>query len=504
MSKTRTRSSATVAHEAGFTETRVDAPHVLGTAAEVAADSQLPAESSPAAEVAAALNLAVAAPELRAPIDQHARQLAEHLSARQQELDRREAQFNAAHAELDSHWRNSRLWLQERQQELSETENELAERKSRLDALSEQLDERATQLAASEQAHAAACRRAGFDSQLREQDLARSAEELKAAKTRLEQQETLLREAHADIARLRREAEEACRRERQQVDQERTAALERVRLALTALERRRTAIESEAARLDELRRKPSAQQVAYAEKLTAWESRLEAQEDRLTREEKLCERHLTELQSARQAIERDREDLSEQLKLERQKIVGEQRRAARELDQQRRRVADETAELDGRREALEQLRADLNQVHRESLELRLATEELCAQLSAHVSPAVLTQSLAQTRARLADHHRLALTELGERHHDLERLRSELTEVQDQLNSQKRELQQWAATRQAEFDRQAERLAARQNELAAAEAEQLETAQQWERQRLSQQQEIRRLAAALRRAEAVAA
>ncbi|MBX3411404.1 MAG: hypothetical protein KF708_01710 [Pirellulales bacterium] len=509
MAKTRLKSDATApTSEGGFTETRVDAPHVLRTASELQADATVAAPVTPtgqgAEQVAPAVNLAVAEFDLRAPLEQHARQLGEHLAERQRELDRRESQLNAAHAELDSHWRNSRLWFQERTQELAEKETELDERATRLDARQTQLDERAQQLATSESAHTAACRRAGFDAQLREQDLTRQMGELTAASDRLRQQEALLAEARANLEHLRRDTEQSCLRERQQLDQQRAASLEQVRLALANLERRRAAIETEAARVEQWRREPSPQQLTMAKELAAWENRLEAQERRLVSEEQLCERHLTELQGARQAAEGEREELQEQLKLERQRLVTEQRRAAKELEQQRRRFADEAAELDGRREALEQMRADLNQVHRESLEMRLATEELWAQLSGSVAPAMLNQSLARIRARLGDHHRLALSELGERRAELERLRTELTQLQEQLATRKLELQEWATARQAEFDRQTEQLAARQSTLAASEAEVLEASQQWERQRLAQQQEIRRLAAALRRAESAVA
>lgn len=512
MAKTRVKSgTSSAAPEGGFTEKRVDAAHVLRTVTEDAANANAPEPTDDVStanvvenDVAPAVNLAAAEIEFRAPLEQHARQLGEHLTERQRELDRRESQLNAAHAELDSHWRTSRLWFQERQQELAEKATEQSERTARLDALQSQLEERAHQLASSELAHTAACRRAGFDSQLREQDFVRQVGELTASSERVRQQESLLQEAKANLEQIRRETEESCRRERQQVEQQRASSQEQTRLALANLERRRAAVEAEAARVEQLRREPSPQQVAAAKELSAWESRLDAQERRLIAEEQLCERHLAELQTARQAAEREREELQEQLKTERQRIVAEQRRAAKEIEQQRRRFADDAADLDGRREALEQMRADLNRVHRESLEMRLATEELWAQLSGSVAPAVLNQSLARIRARIGDHHRLALSELAERRTELEHLRGELTQLQEQLVGRKLELQEWAATQQAEFDRQTEQLAARQSALSISEAEVLEAAQQWERQRLSQQQEIRRLAAALRRAESAVA
>ena len=76
---------------------------------------------------------------------------------------------------------------------------------------------------------------------------------------------------------------------------------------------------------------------------------------------------------------------------------------------------------------LEELRAELGRMHRETLEIRLATEELWVQVSGVAPPAVLTRSLGQIRARLADHYRLAGSELDEQKEELQTIRCELAE-----------------------------------------------------------------------------
>jgi Skp family chaperone for outer membrane proteins len=66
------------------------------------------------------------------PIDEHARQLAEHLRAWQRELDRREAQLQAMLAALDQERRANRLWLSTHQESLAEREAKVAEHEAQV------------------------------------------------------------------------------------------------------------------------------------------------------------------------------------------------------------------------------------------------------------------------------------------------------------------------------------------------------------------------------------
>ena len=90
-----------------------------------------------------------------------------------------------------------------------------------------------------------------------------------------------------------------------------------------------------------------------------------------------------------------------------------------ELEEQRRAVARRSEQLDRSRAALEQLRGELGQLHRETLEIRLATEELWVQLSGVAPPAALIQSLGGIRNKLADHYRSAQSELRARKEEIE-------------------------------------------------------------------------------------
>lgn len=66
------------------------------------------------------------------PVDEHARQLAEHLRAWQRELDRREGQLQAMLAALDQERRANRLWLGSRQESLAEREAAVREHEAQI------------------------------------------------------------------------------------------------------------------------------------------------------------------------------------------------------------------------------------------------------------------------------------------------------------------------------------------------------------------------------------
>jgi septal ring factor EnvC (AmiA/AmiB activator) len=109
-------------------------------------------------------------------------------------------------------------------------------------------------------------------------------------------------------------------------------------------------------------------------------------------------------------------------------------------------------------------------MHRETLEIRLATEELWVQLSGTAPAATLTQTLGQVRAKLAEQYRMANTELAGQRKELDEIRAQLAQQHEKLMVQKRDLDAWASRRQEEIQEQAARLVAREQELERQDAE----------------------------------
>ena len=109
-------------------------------------------------------------------------------------------------------------------------------------------------------------------------------------------------------------------------------------------------------------------------------------------------------------------------------------------------------------------------MHRETLEIRLATEELWVQLSGTAPAATLTQTLGQVRAKLAEQYRMANAELAGQRKELDEIRAQLAAQHEKLMVQKRDLDAWASRRQEEIQEQAARLVAREQELERQDAE----------------------------------
>jgi chromosome segregation ATPase len=131
-------------------------------------------------------------------------------------------------------------------------------------------------------------------------------------------------------------------------------------------------------------------------------------------------------------------------------------------------------------------------MHRETLEIRLATEELWAELSGTAPAAALTRSLGRIRSRLAEHYRTANLELHQKKEELEQLRGQLSQQYEKLVRQKRNFDAWVAECREEVEQQAARLVARGEDLDRREADMGEYARQSQAEKLELQQEIRRL------------
>ncbi len=211
-----------------------------------------------------------------------------------------------------------------------------------------------------------------------------------------------------------------------------------------------------------------------------------------------------EAESLREQLRQAHEELREEGREQRRRLAAEQRAALAEIEQQRETVRRRGEHVDQCHAALEQLRAELGRMHRETLEIRLATEELWVQLSVAAPPAALTKSLSGIRSQLADHYRLANAELQERKQELETIRRQLADQYERVVQQKQKYDLWAQQHREDAESDASRLAAREAELLQLQVELNDRALQWQAERLDYEQQIRRLKARRPGQEAVAA
>ncbi len=219
---------------------------------------------------------------------------------------------------------------------------------------------------------------------------------------------------------------------------------------------------------------------------------LESRREALLRAESLLADELADVGRQRDELEAAVAAHRQQVRAAEAEAEEERRRTAEELEHKRQAIARETDRLEARRGELERLRDELREAQRETLEVRLATEELWSQLSGVVPAASLTRAIGRIRQRLTDQYRLAATEVEDQKRELESLRGRLQQHHDRLAKRQQDLQQWFERRQAELHEQAERLALREEELSQERAAVEGLRQGWHHDRCRLHGELREL------------
>ncbi len=473
-------------------ETRIDSAHLPP-----AHQASLAAAEPPAAP--AVIANASAADLIQAQADQ----LASYLRTRQQSIDQREAELNARLAILDSEGRRERLALSHR-------ETDLAEREEAVTLREREVEERLASLAEAEQRLGDERRIA--DAEARQQQRAlehrektlqaseqASAERLSKRQQALQEAETWFREQKEEHRRATLEFRERIERsenevlfERQQLDAHRAATLDLIQRQYQDLERQRASLERREMQWEKAASRPSAAALRLEKSLRQEEAALKQRRIKLDEAElKLAE---AQAKSAllRERLREARQQFREEMRDERRRLAAEQHEALEELQKKRESLARRSRYVDNCHAKLVQLRTELTELHRETLDVRLATEELWAQLSGSAPPAALAESLAEMRDRLNRHYRESAAELQRQKSDIETARAELAEQLASIMKRKQEVDDWARCREEELRQQARRLSDRQADIQQREADLKDATHLRESERLAFQAEIHHL------------
>ena len=120
---------------------------------------------------------------------------------------------------------------------------------------------------------------------------------------------------------------------------------------------------------------------------------------------------------------------------------------------------------DSREVALQRMQHEVSELHREALEMRLATEQLWAEMSDRTPSGELMQSLAKLRSRLAEHFELESQIVQQKKADLEKLRNDTTHKVLELRTQRERLRAWVEREHEDIERKAALLAQREREIS---------------------------------------
>jgi chromosome segregation ATPase len=431
----------------------VDPAHPLGGCAPAAPAPEL---ATKVPEVAAnVIQQGSAVDQLQTQIGQ----LASRLRERQGELDHRESHLNARVAEVDQDLRTTRLWIEEQ-------EALWAKRQEELTAKEQAIEERLERLAAADAAVLS-----------KHQVLAEAEENLAQREAAIELRAQLIADQMTQHEKNLKEFEN----ERKQVEE--SIAQQQAELEKSWQVRQHTGEEGV---IEELQHAEDAIQKRWQE-IELAEARLAAGEE--------------EIKSLRDAMTKQQQEQEEAVRADRLQLALERRRLMAEIEQKREAIERRSEHVDQCQISLTKTRAEVAQIHQETLEARLATEELWAQMAGDAPSAALVERLARLREKLADHYRATQEEIDQKKKELMEIRTELSQEHRRLVKRKHHVDQWADRRQKENHEMAKRLMAREKELNRCEARMADEIHGWEIERIEYQQAIRRLTARVGVAEA---
>jgi hypothetical protein len=153
-----------------------------------------------------------------------------------------------------------------------------------------------------------------------------------------------------------------------------------------------------------------------------------------------------ELEQRRERWIRERRETERQLQSARQQLDQQRRCESADLEAKRRAVSRRAEQVDRAWVAVEQLREEVSRMHCEALELRLANEELRAELHPCASAELQQRSLEQIRTRLSDEYRRASEAIARQKAELLALRKELAEQHRILLHDRQQSPRFAAPR----------------------------------------------------------
>ncbi|MDZ4821671.1 MAG: helix-turn-helix domain-containing protein [Planctomycetota bacterium] len=409
-----------------------------------------------------------------------AQQLAEHLRSQQQSLDRRESELQAKLAQLEQQERNNRLWLRQQHELLGEQLAALNERDKELSRL-------AAQLGSAESDHDQRRQEVVAEILSRRDGLDRREAAIRAREIEQAQQQRQIDDAAAalkDASEAHDQLSGELDQRSNQFDLRRSATLQMVGRYLNG----EMLIASKPSRQTSLLERDELDLLA--------DSLVELQEKRskLTETEDLWQRARVEVDELRSELLAARQQLHTERQQQHKRQEEQSRRAETELENRNHALQLANDHLELRRAAVEQMRGELTLMQRDTLETRLAAEQILAQLAGAIPPAQLTHQIARSRSKLVDYYRLQNDELTEQRQQLEALAAQLPVQHEKLHRQRRELEQSLQERQTELEKMAGQLAGREAELDRQQEMLTKQQIQWDHERVDYQRQIRRLLA----------
>lgn len=429
---------------------RVDPPHDVPPPTGAASRVSPPAVSAESSDSPASASAAEAAAERFRREEElllQASQIAQHLRGRFTELDRREQVLQTRLNELDQDQRKFRLWV-------GQVEEEFEDRNAKLCVREADVRQRID-----------TCEKLAAELQDERLELVRLRQVLDEERRTLRQQLAAQLEAEKDQL-AREQAEWQQRRagyeqeqaaHRHALQQERMLHEKRMRFQQAHLKQVQQQLE--AGRRALRREQQLFRSRLQEEQMVSWQRRRQLEHCRW-----LLEQRENSWERERQLVARLYQAQAGELKraweeFHTQKVRWEEDSAAERLELRRQQelLASHAQSLNERQARLDRLRDELEQTHRESLELRLAVEEVWLELRQAAGREETEQRVAAVRQELAGSWQRQHAALERERRELGQMQAVLDAERRQLDDDRRQLADWLGRRAAELKQSEERL-----------------------------------------------
>jgi hypothetical protein len=464
---------------------------------------------------------------------QQAGDVIENLRTQMSELDRREQNLTAQSAALENERRRLRLSAQQFEEQVQQREQDLRQRESRLEQQTRELQQQ--QQRSQQQRDQLQQQQAELETQIqaRQKQLAEGVasidEELAAERTareqameqelqdladtiarqregwdaeqvqRAQQHEQALAARQSDLTALEDEFEQTRRQKLSEIEarendlQRKQVELEkRTRFHESHLEQLRRSLQRQQADCGRLHQRTRSSQVHFTRLLDLQRQQLLRARDRLDQREESLERERHLIDDLRRALQARGGEQQQRSSEDRQ--AWEQERAAHQADIRRQQdmLALHARNLEARRARLDHLRDDLEQTHRQTLEIRLVVEQLWAQLSQSFGDEATRMRIEQARSELAVSYKSLQSTLDEQRSELEAAEQRLAEQRERFRTERDEFTAWMSQHEQQL-LQREQLLQRDVESAAErEAEWRTTRERWTLEKIEAESVIRQL------------
>lgn len=221
-------------------------------------------------------------------------------------------------------------------------------------------------------------------------------------------------------------------------------------------------------------------------------SQLDRVRSLLEERERSVNREREMLFKSQRAFEQYTEHDREQIKFERDEWDRERSLQQSDLRRQQDMLALHVQNLEGRRERLDKLRAELEETHRTTLEMRMAIEEAWAQMTQAAGEDSAKQRIEAAQQQLSNHYRFLRETLTEQRRELDEMRQAFQQQKDEFHSEQQALTEWAATEERRLRDQATTLKTKTEQLDMRESAWRSASHRWVTEKIEAEAVIRDL------------